>query len=321
MRQARADLFFGEETADRRRFLTTLSPGTGYGLCANLAVLTAGGSVVALDQDRDKLPQYLDLYRVDTLGISPAIVERLLELPAPEQYLTGIADVRFLGAMASPALLAAFARICPARLHVGYGSGELGRIFAGIHDPLNPQPSGHVGRLVRDDLEVVFCDESLRPIPGADEGIVGFRPKAGAFARDYLGGGEDGSDAGFIGGMFFPGDIMRRVGEEYFVIGRTKNIVNFGGNKVALEAVAEALAAAFPGAAFVPMVDLDALGLERLSVVYRAGADIPAQAMEMALAGRFVGLKVRRTRRMAAFPLTETGKVDVQALKAIWDAH
>lgn len=319
LKQSVAALFFDRDTTGQRRFLTTLGPGTGYALWTNLTMLLSGGSVVSLTQDQDKLLQYLDLYRVDTLAISPAMVERILEIPAPEQYLASISDVRFLGAMTSPEILAAFSRICTARLNIGYGSGELGRVFAGVYDAKSPQQMGHVGQLVRDDLEVIFCDESLQPIPGAVEGIVGFRPCGGAFTRDYLGEDKSSVDTGFKNGIFFPGDVMRRVGREYFVVGRTKNIINFGGNNVALESVTGALAAAFPGASFVPTVDLDPLGLERLSVVYRAVMDISPRAMESALRAHFVGLTVRRVRRVTAFPLTDSGKVDVQALKVAWD--
>jgi non-ribosomal peptide synthetase component E (peptide arylation enzyme) len=316
--QARDELFFGPENAARRRFLTTLAPSTGYGLNSNLAVLLAGGSVVSLVEHQDRLLQHIDLHRVDTLAISPALVERMLGLPKPEQYLTGVRDVRFLGAMASPALLSAIAKICPGRIHIGYGSTELGRIFAGLYDPARPMAAGHVGRLMRDDLEVVFCDDALAPIPGAVEGIVGFRPKSGTFARAYHSSSDTAPEAGFINGIFYPGDIMRRDGDDYFAIGRTKSIVNFGGNKVALEAVAEVLATAFPGGSFVPMVTLDAMGLERLAVAYRADTEIVPAAMETALRQRFKGLTVSRTRRLDAFPLTSTGKVDLQALKMFW---
>ena len=316
--QAREDLFFGHQTAGGRRFLTTLASGSGYGLNANLAVLLAGGSVVSLAEQQDRLLQHIDLHRVDTLAISPALVERMLDLPKPEQYLTGVRDVRFLGAMASPRLLSAFARICSGRIHIGYGSTELGRIFAGVFDAGQPMAAGHVGRLIRRDLEVVFCDEALTPIPGATEGIVGFRPTEGAFARGYHGDSDGDAGSGFINGIFYPGDILRRDGDDYFVIGRTKNIVNFGGNKVALEAVSDTLAVAFPGATFVPLVTPDALGLERLAVAYRADAEISAAAMEAALRQRFTGLAVTRTRRWPAFPLTETGKIDRQALQAGW---
>jgi len=61
-----------------------------------------------------------------------------------------------------------------------------------------------------------------------------------------------------------------------------------------------------------------ALGLERLAVAYRADAEISAAAMEAALRQRFTGLAVTRTRRWPAFPLTETGKIDRQALQAGW---
>lgn len=315
--QASADLFFDASDMPRRRFLTTLASGTGYGLNAMLSVLAAGGSVVALAQDQDKLLQYIDLYRVDTLAASPAIVERMLHIPHPEQYLGTLRDVRFLGAMASPALLATFARLCPATLHIGYGSGEMGRIFAATYDRTNPPPAGYVGRLTRPDLEVAFFDEALSPLPDATEGVVGFRSHSGQFDRAYLTDSMGDDRSGYHDTHFFPGDILRRDGEDFFVIGRLKNIVNAGGNKFALERVAEALTAVWPHATFVPIPQTDALGLERLALVYHAPKDIARDTLAHLIATQFHGLTLGTLLRVADLPLTRTGKIDIPALKAL----
>ncbi len=299
-----------------RRVSATMAPQTGWSTSISLATLIAGGSLLVLTEAKENILPYLDLHRIDTLCTTPAILQIMRDLPNAQQYLTSVRDIRLGGSLATTPLLKSFAAICPARIQMGYGAAEIGACFRAYFDPEAVQGAGYVGKFIRDDLEVAFFDEGLTPQPGADEGIIGFRPREGQFARQYL--SQDDSTTGYINGYFIPGDIMRRDGDDYFIIGRVKNIVNVSGNKFSLETVRQALELSFPGNTLVPIPFEDADGIERLAVAYRGLREISPEEMTSAIGPRFTGLKVLRARRVDEIPLTESGKIDSQRLKAMF---
>ena len=225
--------FWGEVDLSGRRVLSTLTCHSGWSMWLLLQTLLVGGSVVALGEGSANALPWIDLYHVDTLATSPAVLQMMLQQPRVSQYLRGLRDIRVGGAKTGAQLIDAFAQVCPARLHLGYGSAELGPCFRWIHDPAHPRPDSYLGAFRRNDLEIGFFDEALNPLPDATQGIVGFRPKTGSFARQYLAEGGDGR-TGFINGWFFPGDILRREGESYFIVGHAKDVATFGGDRSTL---------------------------------------------------------------------------------------
>jgi acyl-coenzyme A synthetase/AMP-(fatty) acid ligase len=308
--------FMGEVDLGARRLMTTLSLRAGWSMSVVLATLLSGGSVVALAEGAKNALPWIDLYHVDTLATSPAMLQLILNEPGARQYLAGLRDIRLGGALAGPRLLDEFSRLCAARLHLGYGSAEIGPCFRWTHDPATPRPDGFLGPMRRADLELGFFDTDLNPLPGASEGVVGFRPVSGPFARQYLAEGGDGK-TGFLNGWFFPGDILRRVGEDYFILGRVKEVVNFGGNKFSLAEVRRALEASFPGAVLAPVALPDPDGLERLGICYTAARPLSEAELTAAVAPHFRGLKVLRAVRVEALPLTESGKIDTGRIREI----
>ncbi len=317
-RQAESGDFLGEVDLSGRRVLSTMTIRTGWAFTTILATLLAGGSVVALDDEIENMLPWTDLYHVDTMATTPAILQILLSVPKVDQYLASLRDIRLGGAFASPKLLETFSQRCPAKLHIGYGSAELGACFRAVFSTEHHKPQGYLGQFMRPDLEIGFFDAALQLLPGATEGIVGFRPRDGAFSRQYLSMPDD-DKTGFIDGWFFPGDILRCDGEDYFLLGRTKDIVNFGGNKFALGLVREALGLAFPEAPMAPVVIFDADGLERLAVAYVASRQITEAEMNDILAPRFKGLRVLRAMMLKELPLTESGKIDMAKVKSLFE--
>ena len=301
----------------QRRYLSTLSPKNGMAVTSNLAVLLAGGSVVSLQPQSPSLLPYIDLYRVDTIGSTPGMVAKLLGEENAAQYLQGVRDMRFGGALTSAALLRSLSEICPARLHFGYGAAEIGTCFDMIYDPANPPPEGYVGRPARCDLEVAFFDDAGQILPGATEGLIGLRLTGGS-GRSYLEAGQatSGPSAGFNDGYFLPGDYMRRDGEDYFLLGRAKNIINFSGNKYALETIQSQLTAQAPNTCFAPLVDVGTDGLERLCLIYSGPQELPKPQVEAFFDQAFPGVQITRLLRLDSLPMTESGKIDMQALRA-----
>ncbi|PTQ74371.1 class I adenylate-forming enzyme family protein [Celeribacter persicus] len=312
----------GTDPERGQRLLSTLAPTTNWAAGCNIETLLIGGSIVSLRTQSDRLLQYIDLYRVDTLATAPGMVPKILEMPQAGQYLTSLRDAIFAGAVVSPALLDRFAELSTARLHIDYGSTEVGVCFRAIYHPGTPQTPGHVGRLVRPDLEVVFCDDSLTPDPEACEGRIAFRRPAGQMRAYIDRTGPDETGAGFTDeGLFLPGDLMRREGEDYFILGRVKNIVNCGGNKYRLEHITQILEQAFPGSQMVPLIETGRDDLEGIAVAYRAPKEITAAEMMAVLKPQFRGLDILRIVRRDSFPLTPTGKIDRPALSELLAEH
>ncbi len=291
-----------------RRFCSTLSPWTGWALSTNLATLLQGGSVLSLTAEADKLPAYIDLYRVDALATTPAVIGRLLEIPDAGQFLSSVRDIRIGGSLMSPEMTREFAEICEARIHIGYGTTEIGPILTSQIDPKAPPPAGFVGSPLRDDLDLRFFDEKGALLPDeASEGVLGIRFTDPARKRHYL---ADEEERDFI----LTGDILRRSDLGYFYVGRIKNIINFGGNKYALETVSAALETAFPGRRFVPLVVPDAKGLERLALFYTGESELDGGELRRVLEKDFVGITAIHLERLATLPVTATGKIDTEAL-------
>lgn len=299
-----------------RRGFTSLAPGTGWAFTTNFAFMLAGSSVVSLGLDTSQFLPYLDLYHVDTLALTPVMVSRMIANPQAAQFLGGIRDIRFGGSVINETLLRDFARICPARFYLCYGAAEIGGCLVERWSPDMPRASGYVGSLTNPRIEAAFFDEALNLLPGVTEGIVGFRSTSQTETRRYLTQAHD-SKTGFHHGFFIPGDVMRREGDDFFLIGRTKNILNISGNKFSLEMIGEVLTDAFPGFDLVPLVDIGPDGLERLAVAYLSDNALSAADAQRALdvTRRFPALQVSRMIRVASFPLTQTAKIDVQALR------
>lgn len=307
---------FIETGLSGRRGLSSLAAGTGWAFTTNFAFLLAGSSVVSLGIESSQLLPILDLYHVDTLALTPIMVSRMLAIPDAAQFLGGVRDIRFGGSLLNDKLLSDFARICPARFYLSYGAAEIGTCLVNRWSPDAARAAGYVGRLTNPRIEAAFFDENLNPIPGATEGIVGFRSTSAIGARGYL---TDPHDArtGFHHGFFIPGDVMRRDGDDFFLIGRTKNILNISGNKFSLEMIGDHLARVFPGIELAPLIDSGSDGLERLVLAYRADHALSAAEVQRALdaTGRFPALEVSRVVRLDRLPLTQTAKIDVQTLR------
>ncbi|GEM_PF-2273362 len=304
------------EALTSMRMLTSVSARISWALLTILRVLVAGGSAVALAEHRNRPLQYIDLYRVTFFMTTPAVARQMLEVANAAQYLTSLRAVRIGGAACSPELLRQLMGLSAARIVVGYGAAEFGELCTATLDPSGEIREGYIGEISRPDFEIAFFDERMQPKPDATEGIVGFRDTRPAAGRAYLNPDEGDSRTGYIGGYFFPGDIMRREGQSLFLIGRVKNIINVGGNKISLDAVQTVLEDALAVSAIACLSVTDELGLEKLAVVYAAADDIAPEAVQALLDARFAPLQLDRVLRKSALPIGPSGKIDVMALRA-----
>jgi acyl-CoA synthetase (AMP-forming)/AMP-acid ligase II len=313
----RIDKWLGQEPdppARNRRVAISMSPANVWALTGALAALFRGGSVLMLSADRERLLGYLDLYRADTLLATPALLSQLAGDPASAQYLGGLRDIRVGGAQAPRNVIARLAELCGARIHLTYGAAEVGAVFAFTYDPSDPQPEGYLGRPVETGLQVGLYSDAQEPLPeDAVEGNLGIRVTDPSILRCYLKKGGELEEVTQLGDVFFPGDLVRRENDEYFYVGRTKNVLNAGGEKYALDVIGRHLTNVLGGSMVVPLVKQDEAGNEAL-VLITERSPIDLDAARAALATRFPSARVLAAEAVERFPLTPSGKVDPSAL-------
>lgn len=303
----------------RMRFMSSSAPSTGWALNTNMPVLLAGGSIVALSDEVDRTLQYIDLYHVTHLGTTPALLASALGIKNASQYMTSLQEVEVAGAYAPPALLSRLAEMCPQlRILTAYGASETGALCRAAFDPASPPRQGYLGDFFRDDLSLDFFDDALVLKPGASSGILGIRLPAWN-GKCYVGSAQFDETSGFVGTHFLPGDIVRYDGQGLHYEGRTKNVLNLNANKYSLDAIGQVLSDAFTGASIIPVATRDADGLEQLTVFYVASGMIGLAAINAVVQNTWPMVTAASARRLPEFPMTQSGKVDVQTLRLLGD--
>lgn len=291
------------------RFACTLSPSTSFGLTGNISTLLCGGSVLALDANVDNILPYLDMYRVNALVTTPARISQIVEEPGAAQFLSSVRHLRISGAAIGPELVARMEEICGAQIHIGFGAAETGNIFLHVHKKGTQYEPGFVGHKIRQQIQVGLFSDDGSLIEGDGEGQLGVRVDDADRKRDYLGSRKDDDN-----GYYLTGDILRRNENGYYFVGRTKNIINFSGNKYSLEKIVETLANRFPSQRIVAVPGVDDSGLELLNLICEGQSAPSPEVVQSYLAPHFRGMRVGSVDRCDVFPLTATGKIDIQKL-------
>jgi acyl-coenzyme A synthetase/AMP-(fatty) acid ligase len=228
--------------------------------------------------------------------------EAPIPLPSLRAVMTG-------GSLVSRALLMeARARLC-SHIVCQYGSTEAGATAFATADRLAgiEGASGYVAPWAL--VEVV--DENDRTLPPGSEGIL--RIRAGCQGAAYPPDRPD-PQSGFRDGWFYPGDRGRlRADGLLIVAGRTSELINAGGFKLAPEIVEDLLAthpSVLEAAAFgVP----GAGGIEEINVAVVPRGSLNERQLIAWCAERNV--PVARVVSVAALPKTALGKINRELLR------
>lgn len=199
------------------------------------------------------------------------------------------------------------ARLTPSLLII-YGSTEGGLLsicHAGLADTL-PGATG----IVRPDVEIQVVDAHGQPLPHGETGEV--RCRSLGVVAGYLDAGASGVDNGevFRDGWFYPGDAgtLSRDGL-LSIVGRTQDLINLGGVKLAPGAIEEVLAAC-PGVADIAAFSLEhdgAVATPWVAVV--RGTDYDQSLLAAAFARAFPRLPAIRFVHADLIPRNGMGKV------------
>lgn len=126
----------------------------------------------------------------------------------------------------------------PARLFVMYGATEASARLSYLDPEDLPRKWGSIGKAIA-NVDLFVADEHGTPLPAGDEGEIVAR--GSNLMSGYWSHPEE-TEQVLRNGLYFTGDIGRMDEEGFlFVVGRTKDMIKIGGNRVSTKEIEEAI--------------------------------------------------------------------------------
>ena len=142
------------------------------------------------------------------------------------------------GAMAPSVQKDVAETFAPARLFIMYGATEASARLSYLAPEDLPRKWGSIGKAIS-NVEVFVADENGRPLPAGDEGEIVAR--GSNIMSGYWNHPEETAKV-LRNGLYYTGDIGRTDEEGFlYVVGRTKDMIKIGGNRVSAKEIEEAL--------------------------------------------------------------------------------
>jgi acyl-coenzyme A synthetase/AMP-(fatty) acid ligase len=223
----------------RSRLLVTMSLAVqGMYSCAS-ACPRAGGTVIAahMPKPRDIAPAILE-HGITMLILAPIQIKRVLDAMPDGFAKPPSLTLCSFGAAVSPALRERALSTLATEIIDMYGTNETGFISS--------IDSGHDNGIstIWPGVRVEIVDEHDAPLPHGQMGRT--RAQTPEMVQDYLDDPE-ASQRMFKDGWFYPGDIGVLHGARGLqILGRGDALLNFGGRKIAPEALERAILKAVP---------------------------------------------------------------------------
>lgn len=302
------------------RYLCALPAAHNFPLSSPgaLGVFVAGGRVVlAPDPGPASCFPLIAAQRVDVAALVPPALSLWLQAaPGHEAELASLRLLQVGGARLPDAQARRIPQVLGCRLQQVFGMAEGLVNYTRLDDD-----DAHVyltqGRPMSPDDEVRVVDRDGRPVA---PGQVGALLTRGPYTiRGYFQSPEHNAQAFDAEGFYRSGDLVQRRADGYLVVvGRIKDQINRGGEKIAAEEVENLLMAhpAVTHAALVSMPD-ETMGEKSCAFVVSADPALKGVALRKYLRG--LGLAdyklPDRIERVAALPMTAVGKVDKTRLR------
>jgi 2,3-dihydroxybenzoate-AMP ligase len=318
---------------ERTVFLCALPASHNFAMSSpgSFGVLGAGGCVV-MTRAADPATAFalIDRERVDTVALVPALAQAWLDSAKRREHdLRSLRLVQIGGAHLAPSIAARVERelVDPARggrLQQVFGMAEGLVNYTRLDDPPERRV-GTQGRPISPDDEVRIVDDEDRDVP---EGEVGHLLTRGPYTiRGYYRSAcvDDGHDpdagAFTADGFYRSGDRVRRTADgDLVVVGRAKDQINRGGEKIAAEEV-EAHLLAHPDIVEAALVALPDRALGEKPCAFVVGRDtLPTtRVLQAFLRSRGIADYKIPDRCIAidALPRTPVGKIDKPALRRL----
>ncbi|MEV6304146.1 AMP-binding protein [Actinoplanes sp. NPDC051861] len=303
---------FGPDTV----YLAVLPMAHSMPLGMMLATLRSGGRVVVAPSPAPTAAfDVIEREGVTATAVVPAIARSWLRARPDRRRLSSV-HIMLVGGAHLPAHVAH--RIVPAlarRLQQGYGMAEGLVCLTRLDDP-DEVARYTQGRPICDDDELLVVDEHDHPVPDGEPGLL--LTRGPCTPRGYYRAAGFNARAFAPGGWLRTGDIVRRRPDGNIVIvGRAKDMINRGGEKISAAEV-EFFAHQVPGvasAAAVAVPDPDLGERVCLYVVPHPGADVRlADVREVMLAAGTAHFKLpERLRVVATIPDKKALRADIAA--------
>jgi acyl-CoA synthetase (AMP-forming)/AMP-acid ligase II len=289
------------------RLLLSVGLSSSWGFTVAAHALFAGRTLVFAANPRESL-HMIGLYGVDAMvATSVQVREIATEQTRAPVPCTSLRTILTGGGLLSLSLIAeARTRLCSS-IVILYGSTEAGGTAFATADQLTAV-EGAIG-FVAPWAEVEIVDEAGNALPADHDGII--RIRATCQGAPYPSGADNPS---FRDGWFYPGDLGRLGADGLMVLaGRTSDIINVGGLKLAPEVIEDMLRqhpAITEVAAFGAMGQG---GIEEISVALIANGPISDSHLIDWCAER--GVPLSHVFVVDELPKTASGKVHRDLLK------
>lgn len=291
------------------------SPGT-------LGVLSVGGCVVlARHAAPEQAFALIAAERVTLTALVPSLLQVWLEaarVPQQRQQLASLNCIQVGGAPLAPTLAAQVQPMLGCLLQQVFGMAE-GLVNYTRFDDSREWQLGTQGRPISPHDEVRVVDDDDCDLP---DGSTGHLLTRGPYTiRGYFRAASHNAQAFTADGFYRTGDLVQRLPSGHLrVLGRAKDQINRGGDKIAAEEIEHHLQAhpAVLGAALVAMPDAF-LGERSCAFIVLREAGLHARELHAFLRQRgLASYKIPdRIEFTAALPLTAVGKVDKRRLRQL----
>lgn len=301
-------------------YLVSLPPGHNFPLTGILGTLFVGGTVVMLaSPEPSKAFAAIEREKVTHTAVVPAVAQRWLEY-LETRHTSQLSCLKVLQVGGSRLADEVAKRVRPvtgARLQQVFGMAEGLVCMTRLDDPEDIVCSTQ-GRPVSEADELAVVDERGAPVPDGTPGALLTR---GPYTpRGYYRATEQNARAFDGDGWYRSGDVVaRRPDGNVVVMGRDKDMVNRGGEKISAEEV-ESLVYRLDSVAQVAAVSMpdEELG-ERLCLYATLKRDRTVTLDEVRQSMQDVGVAAYKLPECLVvvdqLPTTKVGKIDKRALR------
>ncbi|MGP5222591.1 (2,3-dihydroxybenzoyl)adenylate synthase [Psychrobacter celer] len=285
-----------------------------------LGVLYAGGTVVmAPDPEPLKCFSIIARYGVTMASLVPsAVVAWIEQAPKHAAQLKTLQLIQVGGANFSETLARKVPIVFGCALQQVFGMAE-GLVNYTRLDDADEQIFTSQGRPISPDDEVMIVDEQGNPVP---EGEVGMLTTRGPYTFcGYYQSPEHNANAFDKNGYYASGDLVQRTPEGNLrVVGRVKDQINRGGEKIASEEI-ENLILAHPDVLNAALIAITDPRLGEKSCLYIISRDPNIKASTLRRYLLNTGIAQYKIPDLFKFiesmPLTAVGKTDKKALRTL----
>ena len=209
-------------------FLGATHPGTGVGSKVPLGCFHLGGTCI-FDHSNDQISAFFESSANRTFMTPLMMRAASLKLKNIEKINHSL-QIYCGGGFLDPALAFDVKKRLQCSVWLNYAASECGVVLQ--KEIVDAADTIWIDQLPNKIVEIV--DDALKPVNYDEEGLL--RVKLDVCDPDSYINDEYASAENFRNGFFYTGDIaIRRADGKIRIIGREKNVINLGGNKVAVE--------------------------------------------------------------------------------------